>query len=121
MVLKLVAWSDRGHETDKDAADIYRLLTAYAHAGNTHRLYDQEMDLLEAVGFDMQLAGAELLGRDVGHLCAPAAITLIRPVLESEQTFERLIRDMVRTSTAAEDMPFIERILTSFRSGLLNP
>jgi predicted nucleotidyltransferase len=38
MLLKLVAWSDRGRETDKDAADIYRLLTAYADAGNTERL-----------------------------------------------------------------------------------
>src|SRR6516164_3522699 len=55
-LLKLVAWSDRGRETDKDAADIYRLLTAYADAGNTDRLYDQEMDLLEAVGFDMEVA-----------------------------------------------------------------
>jgi predicted nucleotidyltransferase len=48
MILKLVAWSDRGGETDKDAADIYRLLTAYADAGNTDRLYEHEMDLLEA-------------------------------------------------------------------------
>lgn len=78
MILKLVAWSDRGRETDKDAADIYRLLSTYADAGNTDRLYENEMDLLEAVGFDLQLAGAELLGRDVGYLCAPKAITLIR-------------------------------------------
>jgi predicted nucleotidyltransferase len=70
MLLKLVAWSDRGRETDKDAADIYRLLTAYADGGNTDRLYDQEIDLLEMVGLDMQIAGAELLGRDVANLCS---------------------------------------------------
>jgi predicted nucleotidyltransferase len=120
MILKLVAWSDRGRETDKDAADIYRLLTAYADA-NTDRLYENEMDLLETVGFDMQWAGAELLGRDVAHLCAPAARTLIQSVLESEQTLERLIRDMQRTSTVAEDMPIVERMLTLFRFGLLHP
>ena len=51
--------------------NIYRLLTAYADAGNTDRLYENEMDLLEAVGFDMQVAGAELLGHDVAHLCSP--------------------------------------------------
>lgn len=67
MLLKLVAWSDRGRETEKDAADTYRLLTTYADAGNTDRLYENEMDLLQAVGFDMQLAGAELLGRDIAH------------------------------------------------------
>src|SRR5579863_8303356 len=73
-LLKLVAWSDRGRETNKDAADLYRLLTTYADAGNTDRLYDQEMDLLEAVGFDMGLAGAELLGRDVARLCSRDAL-----------------------------------------------
>lgn len=66
-LLKLAAWVDRGRESNKDAADLYRLLTSYADAGNTDRLYEQELDLLEAVDFDMQLAGAELLGRDVAH------------------------------------------------------
>ncbi|MDE3164849.1 MAG: nucleotidyl transferase AbiEii/AbiGii toxin family protein [Acidobacteriota bacterium] len=98
MILKLVAWSDRGRETDKDAADIYRFLTAYADAGNTDRLYEHEMDLLEAVGFDMQLAGAELLGRDVAALCSPSGLALIRSVLEAEATVERLVNHMVRTS-----------------------
>jgi len=122
MLLKLVAWSDRGRETDKDAADIYRLLTAYADAGNTDRLYDQEMDLLEAVGFDMQLAGAELLGRDVAHLCSPSALTLIRSVLKTEPTFEGLVNHMVRTSVVPENAPFVQRLLSCFRRGLLkNP
>jgi predicted nucleotidyltransferase len=33
-LLKLVAWSDRSRETNKDAADLHRLLTSYANAGN---------------------------------------------------------------------------------------
>jgi predicted nucleotidyltransferase len=120
MLLKLVAWSDRGRETDKDAADIYRLLTAYADAGNTDRLYEQEMDLLEAVGFDTQVAGAGLLGRDVAHLCSPRALAPIRSVVQSEQTFERLANHMVQTSTIAEAAPFVARLLTSFRQGLID-
>jgi predicted nucleotidyltransferase len=120
MILKLVAWSDRGRETDKDAADIYRLLTSYADAGNTDRLYENEMDLLEAVGFDMQLAGAELLGRDVAHLCSPPALVPLRSVLQSEETCERLVNHMVRTSTIAEAAPFVQRMLTCFRQGLKN-
>jgi predicted nucleotidyltransferase len=79
------------------------------------------MELLEKFGFDLQVAGAGLLGRDVAHLCAPVAMTLIRSALQSEQTFERLVNCMVRTSTVAEALPFAERMLTSFRFGLLNP
>jgi predicted nucleotidyltransferase len=98
MILKLVAWSDRRLEADKDAADIYRLLTAYADAGNTDRLYEHEMALLEAVGFDMELAGAELVGHDVAQLCSPPTLALIRSVLETEPTFESLVIHMARTS-----------------------
>ena len=50
-----------------------RLLVAARRAGNTERLYDHEMELLEAVRFDMELAGAELLGRDVARVCSPEA------------------------------------------------
>ena len=31
-LLKLAAWADRGRESNKDAADLYRLLTTYAEA-----------------------------------------------------------------------------------------
>jgi predicted nucleotidyltransferase len=50
-LLKLTAWPDRGREIDKDAVDMYRLLSTYADARNTDRLYDWDMDLIEALGF----------------------------------------------------------------------
>jgi predicted nucleotidyltransferase len=43
-LLKLAAWMDRGRESNKDAADLYRLLTSYADAGNADRLYGAELD-----------------------------------------------------------------------------
>lgn len=42
---KLAAWVDRGRQSNNDAADLYRLLTTYADAGNTDRLYETELDL----------------------------------------------------------------------------
>ena len=62
-VLKLIAWKDRRHENNKDATDLHRILVAYADAGNSDRIYDQELSLLESVGYDLELAGSELLGR----------------------------------------------------------
>ena len=49
-VLKLIAWQDRRHSNNKDAADLHRLLVAYADAGNSDRIYDHELDLLEDAG-----------------------------------------------------------------------
>ena len=118
-LLKLAAWVDRGLESNKDAADLYRLLTSYADAGNTDRLYEQELDLLEAVDFDMRLAGAELLGRDLVTICNTQILNQVRSVLALERNRERLVIDMVRTSTYAEATPFVERALSGFGRGLL--
>jgi predicted nucleotidyltransferase len=118
-LLKLAAWVDRGWESNKDAADLYWLLTTYADAGNTDRLYEQELDLLEAVGFDMQLAGAELLGRDVATICDTQILNQVRSVLALERNRERLVVDMVRTSTYEEAIPFVKLALSAFGRGLL--
>jgi predicted nucleotidyltransferase len=56
-VLKLIAWERRRNENNKDAADLRHLLLYYGDAGNLDRLYEQEMLLLEAAGFDIELAG----------------------------------------------------------------
>ena len=117
-LLKLAAWVDRGRESNKDAADLYRLLTTYADAGNTDRLYDAELDLLEAAEFDMQLAGAELLGRDVAAICDAQILSQVQHVLAVENNRERLVLDMVRTSTYVEATPFVERTLNGFCRGL---
>jgi predicted nucleotidyltransferase len=117
-LLKLAAWVDRGLESNKDAADLYRLLTTYADAGNTDRIYDQELDLLESVDFDTRLAGAELLGRDVASICDTQILNQVQSVLELESNRERLVIDMVRTSTYAEATPFVERTLRGFSRGL---
>lgn len=118
-LLKLTAWADRGRETNKDAADLYRLLSTYADAGNTDRLYDRELDLLEAVGFDMDLAGAELLGRDVANIASPLVMDQIRSVLASELNRERLVGQMAQT-TYAEAASSVERMFSGFRRGLLH-
>jgi predicted nucleotidyltransferase len=118
-LLKLVAWSDRGRETNKDAADLYRLLNSYADAGNTDRLYDREMDLLEAVGFDLDLAGAELLGRDVASICSPEAMDQIRSIVISERELERLTNQMIRVSAHPEAAAAVERTVNAFCRGIL--
>jgi predicted nucleotidyltransferase len=117
-LLKLIAWADRGRESNKDAADLYTLLTTYADAGNTDRLYDHEMDLLAAVAYDMELAGAELLGRDVARICSSPALAQVRTLLQSEAEIERLANQMVQTSTYTEAAAVVERTVNSLCRGL---
>jgi len=118
-LLKLTAWADRGRENDKDAADLYQLLTAYADAGNIDRIYDHELDLLEAVAYNMELAGAELLGRDVANIGSSCATDQVRSLMASEENRERLMRQMAQT-TYAEAVPSVERIVGGFCRGLVS-
>jgi predicted nucleotidyltransferase len=118
-LLKLAAWADRGRENNKDAADLYRLLTAYADAGNIDRIYDHEFDLLEAVEYNMELAGSELLGRDVASIGSSHAMDQVRSLLASEENRERLVRQMAQT-TYAEAAPTVGRIASCFCRGLLS-
>jgi predicted nucleotidyltransferase len=89
-VLKILAWRDRRFTGNKDALDLFRLLGQYADAGNLDRLYDAELPLLENAGFDIELAGSELLGRDAALVCRPETRDRIAAILTSEELIEGL-------------------------------
>jgi predicted nucleotidyltransferase len=63
-ILKLFAWVDRRYEDPKDATDLLTLLRPYHEAGNQNRIYEDAINALEAVGYDIELGGAWLLGSD---------------------------------------------------------
>lgn len=63
-LLKLFAWRDRHAQNDKDAGDLYCIMSNYGDARNDERLYTDELHFLEATDFDFVSAGARLLGHD---------------------------------------------------------
>jgi len=64
-LLKLWAWEDRRYVTRKDASDLWLLLRNYADAGNQDRPFGPEGEAaLASFRYDLELAGAWLLGRD---------------------------------------------------------
>lgn len=64
-LLKVFAWHDRRYiAPGRDAADLWMFLRHYAEAGNEARLYGGEVEVLTTSGFDLEEAGALLLGRD---------------------------------------------------------
>lgn len=111
-VLKLIAWQDRRSRSNQDAADLIHLLECYAEAGNLDRLYEQEMPLLETAGFDLELAGAQLLGRDAARICQAATRQQISLLLSSEPLVDQLIVQMDRAG-------FSEDVQAERISGLL--
>lgn len=118
-VLKLIAWTDRGGVNNKDATDLHRLLTTYADAGNIDRLYEEQSELLETAEFDLELAGAELLGRDSALVCSPKAFEQIGSVLTTERHRERLITQMGQAFTHDYAWEASKRIVDGFCRGFL--
>ena len=95
-ILKLITWSERSTHTSKDAGDLSLLLNEYARLGNTQRLYDKALALLEEVGFDLELGGAKLLGRDAAAASNARTISAVREILAAPR-----LRDTLTTAVAA--------------------
>ncbi len=67
-ILKLIAWENRRFEQPgKDAHDLVLIIRKYLDAGNHDRLHDE---LPDAGGspYDYEVAGAQLLGKDMAQL-----------------------------------------------------
>ena len=119
-VLKLIAWQDRRAENNKDAADLLLLFTHYADTGNLDRIYGEELLLLEAAQFDLELAGAELLGRDAARICHEDTLRQLQALLGADQVVDQLARQMNQTSFIDEvQMERTTNLLQRFRQGFL--
>lgn len=123
--LKIWAWADRKYTMPgKDAPDIWMLLRHYADAGNHDRLYGPEGEaVLAAFEFDLDRAGAWLLGRDVKAILASGpepsdAIKRLETILLPEIDADGALRLVAQ-------MPGWDRerqlaLLTAFCAGLFD-
>lgn len=120
VVLKLFAWLDRGDQDSKDAQDLVTLFRLYAEAGNLDRLYGDEIGLMEAVGYDLGLAGPRLLGRDVRTIAAPQTLEQILSLFGNPTKADRLIAHMAKVLRGVEDpITVMERLVDQFKAGLM--
>lgn len=114
--LKLLAWHERGLEEEKDARDFYFLLRNYYRAGNENRLYEEAQTVLESAGFDVELAGATLLGYDTNVILEMSTREALFRILEEPNNRDRLVIHMDRSFNA--DSAVTLRYLEQFERGL---
>lgn len=120
-ILKLFAWADRGQENPKDALDLVLLLRSYNEAGNASRIYDEASALaaLEAAGYDLELAGAWLLGSDATFMASAQTTADLEALLQGPKR-EKLIEDMARAMLGKHDaMEYSHRLLEQFTKGFI--
>jgi predicted nucleotidyltransferase len=108
-VLKLFAWHDR-QTNDKDALDLYRVISSYADAGNFDRLYDEKIQFLDAADHDIEFAGAALLGFDARQLCSLGTLAKVRELLVLPN-FAETLAERIRISKWPLQPEQLSRIL----------
>ena len=122
LILKLFAWVDRKYER-RDVADIHTLLKEHGDAGNEDRLYGAELNILEAEGYDFELAGARLIGRDAAGVISEDTRKRAREILESDPLMEQLTNQII-VSSMRNDLEHLRRcelLVSKLREGFLTP
>jgi predicted nucleotidyltransferase len=121
-LLKIWAWMDRRHVAPgKDASDIWTLLRHYAEAGNQDRLYGEEGEALAARAFDLELAGAWLLGKDARQVLAHSpdprgSLESLDAILRPEIDGDGALRLVTQMPPGDRDRQLL--LLTAFCAGL---
>lgn len=99
-LLKIISWNDRDHSARiKDAQDLALILRKYAEAGNIDRLYDEDSALIQEEGYDLEYAGARLLGRDLAKIAKQETVESVLEILERETQDQSQYRLVVEMST----------------------
>lgn len=121
IILKLFAWLDRRHER-RDAPDILTILSEYIDAGNEERLFERDLALFEAADFDLENAGALMLGKDARFVANQQTRVKLEELLNDTVLMEQLLNQMVQ-SGGRSDETFAhqcESLLENFRKGFLD-
>ena len=98
--------------------DLVTLLRQYTEAGNLDRVYAEAVTALEAVGYDIELAGAWLLGRDTAALTMADTRAQLNELFATASLMERLVTDMSRALRARDDaLDYSATLLAQFLKG----
>ena len=100
-IMKLISWKDKYPERKRDAGDLLLIMNKYEEAGNSERLYGEELPLLQEEDFDARMAGIRLLGRDIAKISDPQTFRIIKSILDGEiedVSQYKLVSDMIRES-----------------------
>lgn len=119
--LKLLSWSERSHETNRDAVDFWLILRNYGDPCYRERLLLEEDETLAAEGHDVLRAGARLLGMDMGRVLGGKGATLLSGMIAAEldgTQSRRLLNVAMKPSATEEDYKQLSEQLRAVIRGL---
>jgi predicted nucleotidyltransferase len=111
-LLKISAWHDRKYtHAGKDAADLTLYLRSYMDCGTLDRAARDHGDLFTAGGYDHEVAGARLLGRDVALLLDKKAVLRAVQILAPQADAQG---QLLMASQSGMDLERSRRLIEAF-------
>jgi predicted nucleotidyltransferase len=120
-MLKLLAWADRHYQSRKDAQYLELFLRVYGDMSKSS-LFGSEVALMEKHNFDIDMAGPELLGQDIGKIASDETkLRLVRIMNshEEEVRLNEILVEQVSIYLPGRDYRRTEAILGCVLSGLI--
>ena len=120
VILKLMAWKERGYQHSKDALDLVFLLTQYINADNIERVSEEHQDLLLEDDFDYDICSARLLGRDIATISSFITKQVINELLTAETAEQAQYKLVEAMQTRGNDSKFDQNLglLAALKKGL---
>lgn len=120
MMLKLVAWNERRlAKPGRDAADLAYVLRHFSNILTEAALLDEHYDVVEACGYDIDLAASRVLGRQIAVLAQVDARVYLLDLLENklrEGIDSPLVREIGAQMRGLE-MERVKDLLQSMKTG----
>ena len=117
VVTKLFSWKDKYPDRARDAQDIILIVKEYTYAGNDMRMFNEAPDLVEKEDFDYELAGARLLGRDIGAFIDNETKNEVLKILEDE-TGDQQQYPLIEQMTAEIDFEHKLKMIEELKAGI---
>ena len=115
-MLKIFAWNDR--KSNKDSQDLWIIVKNYLDLGNEELLYSQNSDLLEDENFDLKIAGARILGRNLRRICSHQSSEMVCSILENDKILQKIGLEIHRFEARLDDnFDHVMKVLESLRQG----
>ncbi len=124
VIMKILSWNEAYPERQRDAEDLLFFMRNYQAAGIEARLYENETSLLQEEGFDNELAGIRLLGRDMARISNSDTAKMLMDIFVSETDEDsqyKLISQMASNSNRFDaNLLLLEKLKQGFVEGLGN-
>jgi predicted nucleotidyltransferase len=123
VILKVIAWSERGTTKNTDAPDILHIANSYDRVLGDKIWEDEALMVMADYDYDHSLTASRLLGKQAYAIADDKTRATLVELLKEDEAFEKFVIAATRTlgrGMATDSFEANKRLLEALRAGLLS-